>query len=69
MSKILLVLGAFVASFLFIVGMSPLLALPVMWLWNYVAVDTFRMPILDFWHSWALTVLCGALFKSGAKSK
>lgn len=44
------------------------MALPVMWLWNYVVVDgqilgTGARP-LDFWHAWALLVLCGLLIKS-----
>lgn len=58
------IVGAFVVGMILIVTLSALLAFPVMWLWNYVIPDLFKVPELTFWKSWALMVLCGFLFKS-----
>lgn len=49
------------------------LALPVMWLWNYLFVGessilNYSFKALDFWHAWALVVLLGILFKSSGSS-
>lgn len=64
MKYIMIVLGAVVGSVALIVGLSALFALPVKWLWNYVVPYQFGLKEIDFLHAWALTVLCGFIFKS-----
>lgn len=60
---ILLALGCVLA---FIIAM--IMALPVMWLWNYAAVDVFHAPVIDFWHAFGLNFLCGLLIRSSSAS-
>lgn len=64
----MLAIGAVVGFIGLIVGLSALLALPVMWLWNYVVPHQFGLKEIDFLHAWALTVLCNFIFnfKSGS---
>lgn len=59
-----------ITLFLIIVlGTGVLFSYPVMWLWNYVCIDMFQFPKIDFYHAWALMVLCGILFKSPNNGK
>lgn len=44
------------------------LALPVMWLWNYLMPDIFGLIKIDFWQALCLNLLCGVLFKSSSSS-
>lgn len=45
---------------------SLIMALPTMWLWNYVMVGTFGLPALTFGKALGLNMLCGILFKSSS---
>ena len=60
---------AFILVILAGVAIGALFAFPVMWLWNYLLADAATsilgaaLPPLDFWHAWALLVLCGLLVK------
>lgn len=50
---------------------SALFALPVMWLWNFVIPEVFKLPMLNFYQAWALLLLTSLLVKSsgGSSSK
>jgi hypothetical protein len=64
MSKLLgyLVIGVgFVAL---IVGLSALMALPFMWLWNGLMPDIFELKVLSFMQAWGLLILSSFLFKN-----
>ena len=39
------------------------MALPVMWLWNYVMPYLFSLREIDFPHAMGLVFLCQSLFK------
>ncbi len=57
--------------FIFLV-LSLLLALPTMWMWNYVMPYFFGIKEADFWHAFAINCLASILFKSsssGSSSK
>jgi hypothetical protein len=47
---------------------AALVALPVMWLWNYVMPYIFKLPELDFYHALAVSFLCSLLFKDSSSS-
>ena len=70
MDKFIAALITLVAAILAAVAIGALMALPVMWLWNYLfttsSITGTQLPSLDFWHAWALLVLAGILVKSGA---
>ena len=34
----------------------------VMWLWNWVAVDLFGVPVIGYWTAFGLQWLCTILF-------
>lgn len=53
-----------VGVLVFIVGIAILIALPVMWCWNYVMPDMFGLAEIDFWHALVLSLLSSMLFKS-----
>lgn len=57
---IFIALGFFVAFFL----LSLLGALPVMLLWNAVAVPVLGLKVVTFWQAWGLMMLASMLFKS-----
>lgn len=65
------VVGIIVLFLFLIVGLGALLALPVMWLWNYTMPYLFPQAAiaqLDFLHAWGLLILSGLLFKSSPSS-
>lgn len=45
-----------------------LLALPVMWIWNYLMPDLFGLKEIGFWQALCLNLLCGFLFKDSSSS-
>lgn len=49
-----------------IIGMIALLfvgPLITMWLWNWIAVDLFALPVIGYWQAFGLEWLCNILFK------
>lgn len=47
-----------------IVGFSFIMALPLMWLWNWIMPELFHLPQVSFIQSWGLLVLSSFLFKN-----
>lgn len=47
-----------------IIGLSALLALPFMWLWNGLMPDIFGLKSLSFLQAWGLLILSGFIFKN-----
>jgi hypothetical protein len=47
---------------------SILTAVPVMWLWDWLAPDLFHLHTITLWQAWGLATLCGFLFKSYSSS-
>lgn len=44
------------------VALIALSAAIVMWLWNWVAVGVFGLPVVDFWAAFGIMILCRLLF-------
>jgi hypothetical protein len=42
-------------------GVALILAVPVMWLWNWVIVDIFQLPEIGYWKAFGLYLLSGLL--------
>lgn len=59
--KILLVLGTFAL-------LALLMALPVMWLWNWLMPKIFGLITINFWEALGLCLLTSALFKGSSNS-
>lgn len=62
LEKILAGIIAIPLVLLLAVAMSALFALPVQWLLNYLIAGTAY--VVTFKQAWALSLLCGLLFKS-----
>ena len=59
-----------VGSIAFLVGLSFLLALPVMLLWNGCLVDAVTVVKPIGWlQAWGITILTGFLFKTSVTTK
>jgi hypothetical protein len=68
MRSILEYLGVFLGALVFVTiglfGAALLLAFPVMWLWNWVVVDIFQLPVISYWQAFGIYTLFGILFKN-----
>ena len=63
---------AFVLVCAFGFAMSLLVALPAMWLWNWLVPSLFSGPAVTYWQTWgvlALLSLVGSAFRSSTTSK
>jgi len=64
MEKIFAAIGILLGGVILIVVFSALLALPVMWLWDWIMPILFGLGTITWAQAWGLMVLCGFLFKS-----
>ena len=62
-------LAAIITFALIVVVLAFLIALPVMWCWNYVMPDLFGLIEINFWQALVLSMLTSMLFKSTTTSK
>lgn len=51
-----------------VIGLSAIMALPVMWLWNALIPEIIGLKMLTFMQSWGVCILTGLLFKSNGCS-
>lgn len=64
MGKFTTFLMALVGVVAMLLGASFVLALPVMWLWDWLIPTLFHGTTITWCQAWGLLVLCGFLFKS-----
>lgn len=69
MDKFLVIVGGIAAVLLGLFLLSLLLALPVMWLWDWLMPTIFGLKEITLMQAWGLTMLSGLLFKSTSVSK
>ena len=62
------VLGTIVAAIAFLVGLSLIMALPTMLLWDWLMPHLFGLKEVTLFQAWGLNFLCGMLFKSHAST-
>ncbi len=60
MNTMNLIIMTIVLAFL----LSLILALPVMWLWDWLMPTIFGLPEITLMQAWGLNFLCSLLFKS-----
>lgn len=58
-----------IGSFLTIAGVSLLMALPTMWLWNWLMPDIFSLTEINSWQALGINVFSGILFKDYSSNK
>jgi hypothetical protein len=62
------ILGTIVAAIAFLVGLSLIMALPTMLLWDWLMPELFGLKEVTLFQAWGLNFLCGMLFKSHTSS-
>jgi len=63
------IIGTIVAAIAFLVGLSLIMALPTMLLWDWLMPELFGLKEVTLFQAWGLNFLCGLLFKSNNTSK
>jgi hypothetical protein len=58
------VIGTIVAAIAVLIGLSLIMALPTMWLWDWLMPTIFGLKEITLFQAWGLLFLCGLLFKS-----
>ena len=61
--KPLSLIGVIILSFIVVAFSAFVLALPTMWLWNWLMPVIFGLTKISFWQALGLNLLCGLLFK------
>ena len=56
------VVGLVLGTFLLMVCVDLVFAIPVMYLWNWLMPKIFGLTTLTFWQSWGLSLLTSLLF-------
>ena len=60
--------AAFVAVVATLIGLSLIMALPTMLLWDWLMPELFGLKTVTLFQAWGLNFLCGMLFKSHTNS-
>lgn len=68
MGKVISWVGGIIIVILLIGGFSLLMALPTMWLWNWLMPAIFGLKVITFWQALGLNFLCGILFKNSSSN-
>jgi hypothetical protein len=58
------IVAAFVAAIATLIGLSLIMALPTMWLWDWLMPELFGLKTITLFQAWGVNFLCGMLFKS-----
>ena len=62
------IMGAIFSIMILITGLALIMALPTMWLWNWLVPTLFHGPEVTFLQALGLNFLCSILFKNSATS-
>ncbi len=68
MEKFVKIIVGFAGVVTMILLIAAIIALPVMWMWDYVMPSVFGLPELTFWQALWGTLLCRLLFTDSVKS-
>lgn len=61
-------IAAVITAVAVLIGFSLIMALPTMWLWDWLMPDLFGLKEITLWQAWGLNFLSGMLFKSHTSS-
>jgi len=62
-------IGVFIGFIVLLLAMACIMALPVMWLWDWLMPSLFGLGTITFWQALGLNIFCGILFKGSGGSK
>jgi len=61
-------LSLFCGAILFTVIVCVVIALPTMWLWNWLMPTIFGLIKINFWQALGINLISALLIKGGAKT-
>ena len=61
-------IAAFITAVAVLVGFSLIMALPTMWLWDWLMPELFGLKEITLLQAWGVNFLSGMLFKSHTSS-
>jgi hypothetical protein len=61
-------IAAFFLAVATLVGISLIMAVPTMLLWDWLMPELFGLKTITLFQAWGLNFLCGMLFKSHTSS-
>jgi hypothetical protein len=56
--------AAFITAVVFLIGLSLIMALPTMWLWDWLMPELFGLKEITLFQAWGVNFLSGMLFKN-----
>lgn len=62
MENFVKIVGVVVVALLVVVGLDFLLAIPIMYLWNWLMPKLFNLTTITYWQAWGLSLLASLLF-------
>lgn len=62
------IIGTIVTAVAFLIGLSLLMAVPTMLLWDWLMPELFGLKEVTLFQAWGLNFLCGMLFKNHTSS-
>ena len=63
------IVAAFVLAVATLIGISLIMAVPTMLLWDWLMPELFGLKEITLFQAWGLNFLCGLLFKSHITTK
>lgn len=64
MKDLIAIILGLIAVVAIVVFIGAIVALPIMWMWNYVMPAIFGLPELGFWQAFWGTIMVKLLFPS-----
>ena len=61
-------IAAFITAVAVLVAFSLIMALPTMWLWDWLMPELFGLKEITLFQAWGVNFLSGMLFKSHTSS-
>ena len=62
MESLVKIIGVIVVAFIVLLGLDFLLAIPTMYLWNWLMPKLFNLTTITYWQAYGLSLLAGLLF-------
>lgn len=62
MESLVKIIGLVVVALIVAVGLDFLLAIPTMYLWNWLMPKIFNLTTITYWQAWGLSLLASLLF-------
>lgn len=62
MESLTKMIGVIIVGLIVLVGLDFLLAIPTMYLWNWLIPKLFNLTTITYWQAWGLSLLAGLIF-------